>query len=111
MTDAEVATAYSKRAAEYTARFGSVESAHPADRKLVADWVAPLVGPVLDVGCGPGHWTKFLADQASAVEGIDLVPAFIKQAEASFPGIPFRVASLTSLVCLKETKSRDFHMR
>jgi SAM-dependent methyltransferase len=52
---------------------------------------------VLDVGCGPGHWTKFLADQGAAVEGIDLVPAFIKQAEATFPGIPFRVASLTSL--------------
>ncbi len=97
MTDAEVEIAYSKRAAEYIARFGSVESTHPADRKFVAEWVAPLVGPVLDVGCGPGHWTKFLADQGAAVEGIDLVPVFIKQAEASFPGIPFRVASLTSL--------------
>lgn len=97
MTDAAVETAYSWRAAEYIARFGSVESTHPADRKLIAEWVAPLVGPVLDVGCGPGHWTKFLADQGAAAEGIDLVPAFIKQAEASFPGIPFRVASLTSL--------------
>ncbi|MCP9002112.1 class I SAM-dependent methyltransferase [Pseudarthrobacter sp. RMG13] len=97
MTDAEVETAYAKRAAEYTARFGSVESTHPADRKLVADWAAPLVGPVLDVGCGPGHWTKFLADHGAAVEGIDFVPAFIKQAQASFPSIPFRVASLTSL--------------
>jgi ubiquinone/menaquinone biosynthesis C-methylase UbiE len=97
MTDAEVEIAYSKRAAEYIARFGSLESTHPADRKLVAEWVAPLVGPVLDVGCGPGHWTKFLADQGAEVEGIDVVPAFIKQAEASFPGIQFRVASLTSL--------------
>ena len=97
MTDAEVEIAYSKQAAEYIARFGSVESMHPADRKFVAEWAAPLVGPVLDVGCGPGHWTKFLADQGAAVEGIDLVPAFIKQAEAAFPGIPFRVASLTSL--------------
>ncbi|MCO4253982.1 class I SAM-dependent methyltransferase [Pseudarthrobacter cellobiosi] len=75
MTDAEVEIAYSRRAAEYIARFGSVESTHPADRKLIAEWVAPLVGPVLDVGCGPGHWTKFLADQGAAVEGIDLVPA------------------------------------
>ena len=31
-----------------------------------------------------------------AVEGVDLVPAFIEQATARFPGIPFRVASLTS---------------
>jgi SAM-dependent methyltransferase len=97
MTDTEVETAYSKRAAEYIANFGSVESTHPADRRLIADWAAPLVGPVLDVGCGPGQWTKFLADQGAVVEGIDLVPAFIEQAKARFPGIPFRIASLTSL--------------
>ena len=97
MSDAEVEIAYSNKAAEYIARFGSVESTHPADRKLVAEWVAPLAGPVLDVGCGPGHWTKFLADQGAEVEGIDLVPAFIKQAEETFPGIQFRVASLASL--------------
>lgn len=97
MTDKEVEAAYSERAAEYIAGFGSMESTHPADRKLIADWVAPLVGPVLDVGCGPGQWTKFLADQGAVVEGIDLVPSFIEQAKTRFPGIPFRVASLTSL--------------
>jgi SAM-dependent methyltransferase len=48
-------------------------------------------------GCGPGQWTKFLADQGAVVEGIDLVPSFIEQAKIRFPGIPFRVASLTSL--------------
>ncbi len=95
MTDKEVEAAYSERAAEYIAGFGSMESTHPADRKLIADWVAPLVGPVLDVGCGPGQWTKFLADQGAVVEGIDLVPSFIEQAKTRFPGIPFRVAFLT----------------
>lgn len=50
-----------------------------------------------DVGCGPSQWTKFLADQGAAVEGIDVVPSFIEQAKARFPGIPFRVASLNSL--------------
>lgn len=88
MTDAEVETAYSKRAAEYTARFGSVESSHPADLKLVADWVAPLVGPVLDVGCGPGHLTKFLADQGAAVEGIDLVPGVHQASSSVLPRHP-----------------------
>ncbi|TNB72359.1 class I SAM-dependent methyltransferase [Arthrobacter sp. BB-1] len=97
MTEALVQAAYSSRAAEYIARFGDVESAHPADRQLIAKWAGAVVGPVLDVGCGPGHWTKFLADRGAVVEGIDLVPAFIEQAKVRFPGIPFRVASLTSL--------------
>jgi SAM-dependent methyltransferase len=97
MTEAIVEAAYSSRAAEYIARFGTVESAHPGDRQLIANWSAHLAGPVLDAGCGPGHWTKFLADQGVTVEGIDVVPAFIEQAKARFPGIPFRVASLNSL--------------
>ncbi|WP_104043931.1 class I SAM-dependent DNA methyltransferase [Arthrobacter sp. ZGTC412] len=97
MTDAEVEAVYSKRAAEYIARFGSINSAHQADRTLIGDWAAPIVGPVLDVGCGPGQWTKFLADQGAAVEGIDVVQSFIEHAKARFPGIPFRVASLNSL--------------
>ncbi|WP_457963457.1 class I SAM-dependent methyltransferase [Arthrobacter sp. D1-29] len=94
MTDTEVQAAYTSRAAEYTARFGSAESMHPADRKLIADWAATIRGPVLDMGCGPGQWTKFLADQGAAVEGIDLVPSFIEQAKERYPGVPFRVASL-----------------
>lgn len=97
MTDTQVGAAYSKRAGEYVARFGSMEATHPADRQLIAEWVAPLVGPVIDGGCGPGQWTKFLADQGADVEGIDLVQSFIEQAKVRFPGIPFRVASLTSL--------------
>lgn len=96
MTDSRVEAAYTKHAAEYIARFGSLEATHPADRRSIAAWVAPLAGPVLDVGCGPGHWTKFLADRGAAVEGIDLVPWFIEQARERFPGIPFRVAPLMS---------------
>jgi SAM-dependent methyltransferase len=97
MTDIEVEAAYLMRAEEYIARFGSVEATHPADRQLIAEWAGPLVGPVIDAGCGPGQWTKFLADQGAHVEGIDLVPSFIEQAQIRYPGIPFRVASLTSL--------------
>ena len=48
-----VEAAYSLRAADYTALFGSIEAAQPADRKFVAGWAASLDGPVLDAGCGP----------------------------------------------------------
>jgi SAM-dependent methyltransferase len=97
MTDAEVEAAYSKRAEEYIAVLGSIESTRPEDRRLIAEWATPLTGPVIDAGCGPGHWTRFLADQGAAAEGVDLVPTFIEHAKGKFPGIPFRAASLTSL--------------
>jgi ubiquinone/menaquinone biosynthesis C-methylase UbiE len=97
MTDREVEDAYTKRADEYIARFGSVQATHPTDRQLIAQWATPLMGPVLDAGCGPGQWTKFLTDQGVDAEGIDLVPSFIEQAKIRYPGIPFRVASLTGL--------------
>lgn len=93
MSESMVEAAYSLRAAEYAEVFGSVDAAHPADRKFVAGWAASLVGPVIDAGCGPGHWTKYLADLGLDVEGIDLVPSFIGHARAHFPEIPFRVAS------------------
>jgi SAM-dependent methyltransferase len=97
MTDKEVEEAYSERGEEYIERFGAMDATHPTDRQLIAEWVAPLTGPVLDAGCGPGQWTKFLTDQGADVEGIDLVPSFIEQAKIRYPGISFRVASLTSL--------------
>ena len=93
MSESIVQAAYSLRAADYTALFGSIEAAHPADRRFVSEWAASLAGPVLDAGCGPGHWTKYLADLGLDVEGIDLVPAFISYAKVQFPEIPFRVAS------------------
>jgi SAM-dependent methyltransferase len=97
MTDAGVEEAYSKRAGEYVAVLGSMEAMHPADRKLIAEWVLPLVGPVVDAGCGPGHWTRYLAEHGAAAEGIDLVPSFIDQAKRRFPNVPFRVGTFPNL--------------
>jgi SAM-dependent methyltransferase len=97
VTVAEVREAYTRRAAEYTALFGSMSAVHDLDRQLVAGWAARLSGPVVDAGCGPGHWTDFLRRQGCDAEGVDLVPTFIAQAQRRFPGVPFRVASLDDL--------------
>lgn len=94
---AEVRGAYGARVDEYTAVLGSIESTHELDRKLISEWSQPLVGPVLDVGCGPGHWTDFLARHDVAAEGIDVVPEFVAVARERFPHVPFRTASLTEL--------------
>lgn len=93
MADDVVQAAYAARAGEYTRLLGSVEDMHPGDRQRIRRWSAGLGGTVLDVGCGPGHWTDFLKSLGVQVQGIDVVPEFINTAAARFPGVPFRIGS------------------
>ena len=52
---------------------------------------------MLDLGCGPGHWTAYLHSLGVDVTGIDMVPEFIAHARASHPGPDFRLGSMTEL--------------
>ncbi|MBD4580122.1 SAM-dependent methyltransferase, partial [Xanthomonas citri pv. citri] len=51
-----VRAAYARRAGEYIARLGSIDATALADQDLINAWGRSVHGPVLDVGCGPGHW-------------------------------------------------------
>jgi ubiquinone/menaquinone biosynthesis C-methylase UbiE len=64
---------------------------------LFAEMVRAGGGPVVDVGCGPGHITAHLRDLGLDVFGVDLSPAMIEIARASHPGISFEVGSMTEL--------------
>jgi len=92
-----VGDAYSKRAGEYVAALGTMESVHADDRELVGEWATGIAGRVLDVGCGPGHWTHFLHTRGVDIEGVDLVRAFIASARTRFPEVRYRVAALDAL--------------
>lgn len=61
-----------------------------------ADTVAPI-GPVLDVGCGPGTVTAYLAERDIEVSGIDLSPRMIEYARRLYPHCAFTVGSATDL--------------
>ncbi len=63
---------------------------------VFADAVRPL-GPVLDVGCGPGAVTGYLAERGVDVSGVDLSPRMIEHARRRYPGQRFAVASSTEL--------------
>lgn len=97
MTAQAVRERYAARAAEYTALLGSVELLAERDRELIAQWAATADGPVVDAGCGPGHWTQFLHERGVEVLGIDLVPEFVEIATRRFPEVGFRVGELASL--------------
>jgi SAM-dependent methyltransferase len=55
------------------------------------------LGPVLDVGCGPGTVTAHLHGLGVTVSGVDLSPRMIERARQLHPGLRFDVASATDL--------------
>jgi len=63
---------------------------------VFADAVTDL-GPVLDVGCGPGTVTAYLAERGVDVSGVDLSPRMIENARRLHPECRFGVASSTEL--------------
>lgn len=55
------------------------------------------LGPVLDVGCGPGTVTAYLAGRGVDVSGVDLSPRMVAHARRLQPGLRFDVASATEV--------------
>ena len=55
------------------------------------------LGPVLDVGCGPGIVTGFLSGLGVDASGVDLSPRMVEHARRLHPGVRFEVASATEL--------------
>jgi SAM-dependent methyltransferase len=94
---ADVEASYSHRAAEYTENFGSMTGVHPSDVHLVSAWAEQIDGPLLDAGCGPGHWTGYLAERGSDARGVDQVSSFIDHARKTYPQVPFEVGSIDAL--------------
>lgn len=55
------------------------------------------LGPVLDVGCGPGTVTAYLQERGLDVSGVDLSPRMVAHAERLHPECRFAVGSATDL--------------
>jgi len=60
-----------------------MEVAHPSDSHLVTTLADQITGAALDVGCGAGDWTRYLAEHGDAAHGIDRVADFIAHARAT----------------------------
>ena len=94
-----LATSYDRVAAEYTARIAGELAGKPLDRALLGAFAeqAGALGPLCDLGCGPGHVAAFLAAAGASVEGIDLSGGMVAQARERYPAIAFRQGDLRSL--------------
>lgn len=89
-----IQTAYGARAREYTLKLGCVDQMEPCDAALIRSWGARTGGRILDAGCGPGHWTDLLSNEAPKVIGIDVVPEFIRSARQRYPGVQFETMDM-----------------
>lgn len=72
---------------------------HPWLRAALAAFAESVrgLGPVLDVGCGPGTVTAHLAGLGLDVSGVDLSPRMIGHARRRYPRLRFEIASATTL--------------
>ena len=92
-----VGAAYDARASEYIALLGDIAHTDARDRALIAAWRDATPGRLLDAGCGPGLWTRFLYDGGRDVLGLDVSAAFVSHARATYPGVPFEQGSFAEL--------------
>ncbi|NBH05066.1 class I SAM-dependent methyltransferase [Amycolatopsis sp. SID8362] len=60
-------------------------------------FAAQVDGPAVDVGCGPGHFTAYLASLGVDASGVDLSPAMVALARRAHPELAFEVGSMTDL--------------
>jgi SAM-dependent methyltransferase len=93
-----VRAAYDAIARAYDSQLGDELDGKPFDRALL-DGFTGLAGPgtIADMGCGPGHITRFLAARHAEVIGIDLSPGMIAVARERAPGLTFAVGSMLRL--------------
>jgi len=93
--------AYDTVAADYADVLRGALAESPFDRAMLAAFAdlvrAADLGPVLDVGCGPGRITAHLHALGLGVSGVDLSPAMVAVARRDHPGLRFAEGSMSGL--------------
>jgi uncharacterized protein YceH (UPF0502 family) len=70
----------------------------PFERWLLERVASKADGPVVEVGCGPGHVTAHLAALGAEARGLDLTPEMVAVARSRFPGVRYDVGDLRRLM-------------
>ncbi len=95
----QTAASYDRVADEYAVQFFGELAHKPLDRALLDVFAAEVrgLGPVADIGGGPGHVARYLVEHGVDARGIDLSPAMVARARQLSPAIPFAVGSMLAL--------------
>jgi len=96
---------YDQIAGEYARRIYSELQGKPFDRELLSRLASVLKGRggVCDMGCGPGHVTRYLQSIGTNVYGLDISPGMVQQARTLNPDIGFEVGDMQALKLADET--------
>jgi SAM-dependent methyltransferase len=102
----QLASSYDAVADRYEQRFVDELDHKPFDRARLDAFARAVDGPVVDLGCGPGHVGRFLADRGARTIGVDLSEQMAALAArrlglalvADMRSLPFRGGSLGGMV-------------
>ncbi|MEU3186102.1 class I SAM-dependent methyltransferase [Streptomyces sp. NPDC006923] len=98
---AAVRESYDTVASDYVERVKSPAELDPLSRGMLNVFAEMArtagLGPVADLGCGPGRVTAYLAERHVPAFGMDLSPAMVELARGAHPDLRFGVGSMTSL--------------
>lgn len=92
---------FEREAARYEAWYSTPRGRRvdAAERELL-DWLLTELPPsrtVLEVGCGTGHFTAWLAREARVAIGLDHSPAMLEEARRRVPALPLIFADARHL--------------
>jgi SAM-dependent methyltransferase len=90
---------YDKLAKEYALHLSDELQHKPFDREVLTRFAHHTKnrGALCDLGCGPGHVTRFLNDLQAPVFGIDVSPNMVSEARRLNPGLDFREGDMLAL--------------
>jgi ubiquinone/menaquinone biosynthesis C-methylase UbiE len=90
---------YDQIAEEYAEKNFHELDHKPKDRELLDRLAADTqsLGPICDMGCGPGEVARYLKDRGADALGMDISPKMIETAQKLSPDIPFRQGDMMSL--------------
>jgi SAM-dependent methyltransferase len=98
MADDRIRAGYDTVAAAYDEQFADELDHKPLERGLLDAFCAMAPpGTIADIGCGPGHITRFLTERRDDVLGVDLSPEMVARARRRHPRLRFEVASMLGL--------------
>jgi uncharacterized protein YceH (UPF0502 family) len=97
--DERIRRSYTAVAASYADHLFNELTQLPFENWLLRR-VVDLAGdhPVIEVGCGTGHVTDFLAGAGADASGLDLAPGMVEEARRRYPERRFEVGDLNLLM-------------